>query len=167
MSSAGLVVESAGLAAAVVILAIWAGAQQRTAAELIAQAPSAQVQAAKPAARGASIEALVTRAEDALMRGDEEHAMLSYQAVLALEPHHQEAGLREVELLLSAGRDEDAVRALMPRMLWMVPGSEDHARALCLEAGGRMAVEPERAIALAAQACEAGAEACCNPFTME
>jgi hypothetical protein len=164
-SAAKLMVEGAGMAAAVVILGVWAGAQQRFESQLEAGAPTpAQVHTA---AHQRSAAELAARAEEALLRGDEAQALRGYQATLSIDPHHAEAGLREVELLMSAGDDDAALRALMPRQLLMLPGSEEHARALCLEAGARMALEPERAAAVAQRACEAGAEACCDPFAME
>lgn len=178
MSGAGSMwVEGLGLAAAVVVLGVWANAQQRigatVAAELAQPAQLAQATSqgapsrALSAGTAQSVAAWMTRAEAALEAGDEDAALRGVRAALVLDPQHEEAGLREVELLLSRGQDEAALRALMPRMTWMVPGSEAHARALCLEAGGRMSVEPERAMEIAAQACDAGAEACCDPFAAE
>jgi uncharacterized protein HemY len=165
-------VEGLGLAAAVVVLGIWANVQQigATVAAGLAQPPQmAQSGSSRAlsADTAASVAAWMTRAEAALKAGDEEAALRGVRAALVLDPHHEEAGLREVELLLSRGQDEAALRALMPRMTRMLPGSEAHTRALCLEAGGRMMLEPERAQELAAQACAAGAEACCDPFATE
>jgi DNA-binding SARP family transcriptional activator len=108
---------------------------------------------------GQQVHTLYEQAEEALVQERWEQASELYEQVLALEPEHEEATLRKVELLSWQGEQERALGVLKSRRdAWSV---QAQPRAMCLEAGVRMEREREVALKIARRACKAGAEDCC------